>query len=102
MLSLLRVLNAAVIARGRSNEQTIFAARDFLSNSRNSMVAIFKRSVNVGIGGLQGGFNSRLGRDEAVDEKEVARRREDLAELVDCWTVMVEVTGFLEVCLHLV
>jgi nuclear pore complex protein Nup205 len=80
MLAVLRVINAAVIARGRQNDQTIFQAREFLKESRHSMVAIFKRSVNVGAG---------LGQDETL--------KKDLIDLVDCFTVLVEMTGFLEV-----
>jgi nuclear pore complex protein Nup205 len=78
MLSVLRVINAAVIARGRQNDQTVFQAREFLKENRHSMVAIFKRSVNVGAG-------------------QHAEAQQDLVDLVDCWTVLVEVTGFLEV-----
>ncbi|OAL46473.1 hypothetical protein IQ07DRAFT_590618 [Pyrenochaeta sp. DS3sAY3a] len=79
MLAVLRVVNAAVIARGRQNDQTVFQAREFLKESRHSMVSIFKRSVNVGGG--------------AVQNREV---EPNLLELVDCWTVLVEVTGFLQ------
>jgi nuclear pore complex protein Nup205 len=79
MLSVLRVVNAAVIARGRQNDQTVFQAREFLKENRHSMVAIFKRSVNVGAG-------------------QNAEAEQDVVDLVDCWTVLVEVTGFLEVC----
>lgn len=80
MLSVLRVINAAVIARGRQNDQTVFQAREFLKENRHSMVAVFKRSVNVGGG-------------------EKVEAQQDLVDLVDCWTVLVEVTGFLEVSL---
>jgi nuclear pore complex protein Nup205 len=80
MLSVLRVINAAVIARGRQNDQTVFQAREFLKENRPSMVAVFKRSVNVGGG-------------------EKVEAQQDLVDLVDCWTVLVEVTGFLEVSL---
>jgi nuclear pore complex protein Nup205 len=90
MLAVLRVINAAVIARGRQNEQTIFQAREFLKESRHSMVAIFKRSVNVGVGGMRNG-NGTIGYGEAVGLKE------DLTDLVDCFTVLVDFTGFLEV-----
>jgi nuclear pore complex protein Nup205 len=78
MLSILRVINAAVIARGRQNDQTVFLAREFLKENRHSMVTIFKRSVNAGAG-----------------QHEEAQQ--DLADLVDCWTVLVDVTGFLKV-----
>jgi nuclear pore complex protein Nup205 len=77
MLAVLRVINAAVISRGRQNEQTIFQAREFLKQNRNSVVAIFKRSVNVGVG---------------------KDKDEDLTDLVDCFTVLVDFTDFLQVC----
>ncbi|EUC47266.1 hypothetical protein COCMIDRAFT_90533 [Bipolaris oryzae ATCC 44560] len=77
MLAVLRVINAAVIARGRQNDQTVFQAREFLKDNRHSMVSIFKRSVNVGVG-----------KGEEVQQ--------DLVDLVDCWTVLVDVTGFLQ------
>tara|TARA_R110002003_G_C704152_1_gene25472 strand:- start:715 stop:1815 length:1101 start_codon:yes stop_codon:yes gene_type:complete len=78
MLSVLRVINAAVIARGRQNDQTVFQAREFLKENRHSMVSIFKRSVNVGAG-------------------QHTEAQHDLVDLVDCWTVLVDVTGFLQV-----
>ena len=76
MLSVLRVINSAVISRGQKNEQTVYQAREFLKENRHSMVSIFKRSVNVG--GKQ---------DTGVD----------LGELVDCFTLLVEITGFIQV-----
>ncbi|KAF2797349.1 hypothetical protein K505DRAFT_235707 [Melanomma pulvis-pyrius CBS 109.77] len=79
MLAVLRVINAAVIARGRQNDQTIFQAREFLKENRHSMVAIFKRSVNVGVG--------------ATQDMGAAG---DLSDLVDCFTVLVDITGFLQ------
>jgi len=79
MLAVLRVVNAAVIARGRQNDQTVFQAREFLKENRHSMVSLFKRSVQVGAGTTMHG--------------EV---REVLLALVDCWTVLVDVTGFLQ------
>ena len=45
------------------------------------MVSIFKRSVNVGVG---------MGEE----------LRQDIVDLVDCWTVLVDVTGFLQVRYH--
>ena len=78
MLSVLRVINGAVIARGRQNDQTVFQAREFLKDNRHSMVSIFKRSVNVGVG---------MGEEI----------QQDIVDLVDCWTILVDITGFLEV-----
>ena len=79
MLSVLRVINSAVLSRGPQNDQTVFQAREFLKENRNSMVSIFKRSVKVG--GLQ---------DIGAD----------LGELVDCFTLLVSATGFLEVSVN--
>ncbi|OCL14310.1 hypothetical protein AOQ84DRAFT_42231 [Glonium stellatum] len=75
MLSVLRVINSAILSRGPQNDQTVFQAREFLKENRNSMVSIFKRYIKVG--GLQD--------IEA-----------DLGELVDCFTLLVSATGFLE------
>ncbi|KAF1996759.1 hypothetical protein P154DRAFT_472086 [Amniculicola lignicola CBS 123094] len=77
MLAVLRVVTAAVISRGLQNEQTIFQAREFLKLNRNCMVSIFKRSVNVGVRRVEGA-------------------EEVLEGLVDCFTVLIKVTGFLE------
>ncbi|KAF1947571.1 hypothetical protein EJ02DRAFT_392099 [Clathrospora elynae] len=79
MLAVLRVINAAVIARGWQNDQTVYQAREFLKENRHSMVSIFKMSVNLG-GGVGMG-------------KEV---QACLVDLVDCWTILVEITGFLQ------
>lgn len=76
MLAVLRVINAVVVARGAQNEQSTYQALTFLKENRNTMVSIFKRSVNVGLA------------------KDVG---EDLNDLVDCFTVLVEMTGFLQV-----
>ncbi|KAF1837783.1 hypothetical protein BDW02DRAFT_627713 [Decorospora gaudefroyi] len=83
MLALLRVIIAAVVARGAQNDQTLFQAREFLKRNRQSMVAVFKSSVNVGVGGGGGG-----GMGIPV--------RRHLEDLVDCWSALVHVTGFLE------
>ncbi|KAF2736011.1 hypothetical protein EJ04DRAFT_562782 [Polyplosphaeria fusca] len=76
MLAVLRVINAAVISRGLQNEQSLAQARDFLAENRNCVVAIFKRSVSVGL--AKGDVGEGLG------------------ELVDGFTVLVGVSGFLE------
>ena len=86
MLAVLRVVNAAVIARGRQNDQTVFQAREFLKENRQSVVSIFKRSVSVGVGA-----GSTM--QATADEIGV------LTDLVDCWTILVDITGFLQVCL---
>lgn len=84
IISLLRVINAIVLSR-EQNHQTKSHGREFLTENRHSMVAIFKRSVSVGAPVSTSVSNVK---DEVL--------REDLAELVDCWTVLVNLTDFLE------
>ncbi|EEP80157.1 conserved hypothetical protein [Uncinocarpus reesii 1704] len=48
LLSVLRVIVAAVFTRGLHNKQIVEQTRNFLSENRQSMVGIFKRSAKVG------------------------------------------------------
>jgi len=75
MLAVLSIINAVVLARGQ-NDQTVKLARDFLNENRLSMVSVFKRHASVG--GLK------------IDGKI------DLGDLVDCYTLLISATGFLE------
>lgn len=77
MLSVLRIINSVVLARGHQNDQTVKLARDFLAENRLSMVSIFKRFARIG--GLDVG--SKI----------------DLEELVEGFTLLISATGFLEV-----
>lgn len=77
MLSVLRVIVAVVISRGAQNSQTMHQARQFLKDTRASIVAIFKRHAKVGGIAVEG-----VG---------------DLSELVDAFTLLISATGFLEV-----
>ncbi|KAJ9665719.1 hypothetical protein H2201_004203 [Coniosporium apollinis] len=76
MLSVLRVIVAVVISRGAQNSQTMHQARQFLKDTRASIVAIFKRHAKVGGIAVEG-----VG---------------DLSELVDAFTLLISATGFLE------
>ena len=77
MLSVLRIINSVVLARGHQNDQTVKLARDFLAENRLSMVSVFKRFA--GVGGLDVGGKI------------------DLEELVEGFTLLISATGFLEV-----
>lgn len=78
MLAVLQVVNAVVLTRGKQNEQTIRQVRNFLRDTRPSMVGVFKRNARLTAGNATNG--------------------EDLADLVDNWTLLVSLAGFLEVC----
>ena len=77
MLSVLRIINAVVLARGPQHEATIHLARQFLAENRNTMVAVFKRAA--GIGGVR-------------VEEDI-----DLSDLVDGFTLLISATDFLNV-----
>jgi nuclear pore complex protein Nup205 len=77
MLSVLRIINSVVLSRGQQNNQTLSQAREFLTENRHSLVAVFKR--NASIGGIE--VNGAI----------------DLNDLVDNYTLLISVTGFLEV-----
>lgn len=77
MLAVLQVVNAVVLVRGQQNEQTIKQARDFLRDTRLSMVGIFKRNARIAVGSVNEG--------------------ENLTDLIDNWTLLVSLSGFLEV-----
>lgn len=85
MLSILRVINAAVLSRGPQNDQTLHQAREFLKQNRGAMVAVFKRNANVG--GVHADNDSEM--------------REVMDALVDNFTLLVSATGFLDVSVSL-
>ena len=66
------------MSRGPQNEQTLEQARKFLIRNRPSMVSVFKRQAKIG-GVL------------------VAETSDYLDELVDSYTILINMTGFLEV-----
>lgn len=69
------------MSRGPENERTIAAARQFLRESRFTMVAVFKRNAKIGLGGANvGEENQGL-----------------LEELADAFTVLMMTSGFLDV-----
>lgn len=78
LVAVMRVINAAVLSRGEQNEQTLTQARRFLSENRLSVLAVFKKSINIGK--LEHNIY-----DEAID---------DLAE---AFMVLITLTNFINV-----
>lgn len=78
LLSVIRVIASVVVSRGSQNEQTIDQARLFLSENRPTIVAIFKRQSKIGA-------KLFINMGTIVDE------------LVELFTLMITMTGFLEV-----
>jgi nuclear pore complex protein Nup205 len=77
MLSVMRVINAAVISKGEQNEQTVTEGRSFLVNNRPTIVSILKRSAKVG------GYRNSTGAD--------------LEDLVESFVLLMSLTDYLEV-----
>lgn len=76
MEAVLRIVVAVVLARGQQHEATVQLARKFLEESRGTVVGVLKRAR--GVGGA---------REDGVD----------VGGLEDGFTVLIAVTGFLEV-----
>ena len=78
LLSVLRIVTSLVLSRGPQNEHTLEQARNFLTRNRQSMVSVLKRQAKIG-GVL------------------VADTSNSLDELVESYTILITMTGFLEV-----
>jgi nuclear pore complex protein Nup205 len=70
-------VNGVILSRGQENDQTILQTRNFLNQNKQTMVAVFKRHARVG--------GIKLENDL------------DLNDLVDNFTLLVTVTGYIEV-----
>ena len=77
MLAVLRIVNAVVLARGPQHDATVQLARQFLVDSRQTIVAVFKRHANIGGPRVENNI--------------------DLGELVDNFTLLLSSTDFLKV-----
>ena len=77
LLSISRIITAVVLARGPHNEQTIENAKAFLIDNRPLVVATFKRQARIGV---------------SFDDAGV-----DIEELVELFTLLIEMTDFLDV-----
>lgn len=76
LLAFMRVINTTVVSRGQQNEQTIHQAREFLTENRASIVAIFKRSAKL---------------DDNAKQATV------IDELVEAFILLISMTSFLDV-----
>ena len=79
MLDIVKIINAVVLVNGPQHAQSMHQARQFLKDHRGVIVAVFKRSANIG------GY---------LPQKTV-----NLGGLVDNFTVLISATDFLEVSL---
>jgi len=71
------VICAVVLSRGPQNEQTLEQARRFLAENRLSVLAVLKKSAGLGVS-----THSSM---------------ESTGELADCYTLLMSVTGFIDV-----
>ncbi|KAI9667275.1 MAG: hypothetical protein M1821_000089 [Bathelium mastoideum] len=76
MLAIMRIVNAVILVNGPQHMQSMHQARQFLSDYRAVVVAVFKRSANIG------GY--------------IPQKAMNLSTLVDNFTVLISATGFLE------
>lgn len=70
-----------VLSRGQQNEQTLEQGRRFLSDNRLSVLATLKKSAGLG--------TKTRGSMQVIEE------------LVDSYTLLMSVTGFVDVCFPL-
>lgn len=73
----MRVICAALLSRGAHNEQSLEQGRRFLTENRLSILAVLKKSAGLGTG------------QKASEES--------INELAECFMVLINVTGFLDV-----
>lgn len=73
----MRVLCAALLSRGSQNELSLEQGRRFLVDNRLSIMAVLKKSAGLGIGS--------------------SASEESIVELAECYMILINVTGFLNV-----
>ncbi len=82
LLAVTRIITSVTLSKGAQNETIIAQARGFLLENRALLVAVFKRDAKIG--GVS--FDDKGGSGGSVEE------------LVELFGVLIEMTGFLEVC----
>ena len=85
MLAVLKIIAAVLMARGVENEQMKGTVREFLSENRASLVAVFKRNAKIGW---------RNGVKATAEEDAMSGV---LSECVDMYSLLISATGWLEV-----
>ncbi|KZF26715.1 nuclear pore complex subunit Nup192 [Xylona heveae TC161] len=78
LLSILRVINAAVLSRGPQHTQTIEEARRFLVNHRYPVVGMFKRHAKI-------------------ESQEKSESIQTLDDVVENFVLLITMTGFMDV-----
>lgn len=81
--AIVRILASIVLSRGAQNDHTISEARLFLQEHRMNIMAIFKRSANIGM----------LGDKSRITEENGSL----IQELVDNLTILISSSDFLAV-----
>jgi nuclear pore complex protein Nup205 len=85
ILAILKIVASVLMARGVENEQMKTQVRDFLSENRSSVVAVFKRNAKIGW------------RKGAAKEEEDDGMSDVLSECVDLYSLLISATGWLDV-----
>jgi nuclear pore complex protein Nup205 len=85
MLAILKIVASVLMARGVENEQMKSQVRDFLSENRGSVVAVFKRNAKIGW------------RKGATEGEEVDGMNRVLSDCVDMYSLLISATGWLDV-----
>lgn len=86
MLAVLKIVAAVLMARGVENSQMKDMVRDFLSENRGSLVAVFKRNAKIG-------WRSNGAQPSEEDDAMSVV----LSECVDMYSLLISATGWLEV-----
>jgi nuclear pore complex protein Nup205 len=87
MLAVIKIIVAVLMAREVGNEQMKGLVREFLSENRETVVAVFKRNAGIGYH-TAAASAGKEGKDGA---------EKVLSELVDMYSLLISATGWLEV-----
>ena len=82
LLAVTRIVTSVTLSKGPQNDIMIVQARGFLLENRALLVAVFKRDAKIG--GVS--FDDKGGSEGSVEE------------LVELFGLLIEMTGFVEVC----
>jgi nuclear pore complex protein Nup205 len=77
LVSLMRVICAAVVSRGLQNQQVLDQGRIFLQENRPSIVAVLKKSAGIG---AEAGISGK-----------------QIGDLADSYILLMSITGYIDV-----
>lgn len=86
--SMLRIITSIVLVKGKRNTQTIAQGRSFLAENRTCMQAVFKATNRRELAATTNGGSEPV-------------KMNSLEDLVDDFTVLIQMTDFLGVSLEL-